>query len=312
MGKRQSSLRNVFVGGLLCMVCPAAQAAETGLSTYGLGGTAFGAGMTPPPGTYVTTAVAYYSGNIEGNVTIGRQAVDIGLKVNFLSVGLNGLYVPETKILGGQFGVSVTVPVGFVDIDARASIGPLTGQRSADGPGLGDIVPKLQLGWQHGAFAHTIYVQGVAPTGRYEPRFAANIGLNRPSIDTGWAFTWTDTSRKLQINGSLGVSFNFENDETNYKSGDEFHFEWAIGHEFAPGVILGIVGYDYRQLTGDSGSGALLGSFKGSVDAVGLGLSYTTLVGGTPFILNARHYQEYGGERHFEGSMSIATATVRF
>lgn len=287
-------------------------ATETGFSTYGLGGYAFGAGATPPPGTYISTAVGFYTGRIEGNVTIGRLVFDIGMKVDFLSVGLNGLYVREEKFLGGLLGFSVTAPVGHVDLEATASVGPLTGRRTTDGGGLGDVVPKLQLGWHHGDFSHTAYVQGVAPTGRYDPSFAPNIGLHRPGIDTGWAFTWVDKSTKLQLNGALGVTFNFENDETNYKSGDEFHFEWAIGREFAPGLVLGVVGYDYRQLTGDSGSGAVLGPFKGSVDAVGAGLSYTTLLGTTPLILNARHYQEFNAERRFEGSTSIVSATIRY
>jgi hypothetical protein len=312
MGQRQLVFAIVLAAGLLCTAGPAAQAAETGFSTYGLGGAAFGAGVTPPPGTYVTTAVGYYTGNIEGNVTFGNAVIDVALKVKFLSVALNGLYVPERKVLGGNLGLGLTVPVGFVDFDARATLGPLAGQRSTDGPGLGDIVPRAQVGWQHGDLAHTLYVQGVLPTGRYEPSFSPNIGLHRPGIDTGWAFTWTDKTHKLQFNGAVGVTFNFENTDTNYKTGDELHFEWAIGREFSPGLVLGIVGYDYRQLTGDSGSGATLGPFKGNVDAVGLGFSYTTLVGATPWIINARHYQEYAAERRFEGSMSIFSVTTRF
>jgi hypothetical protein len=119
-----------------------------------------------------------------------------------------------------------------------------------DGWGLGDVVTRAQLGWQQGDFSHTIYVQAVAPTGRWEPGFSPIVGLNRPSIDTGWAFTWEHKASKLQVNGAAGVSFNFENTETNYQSGNEFHFEWAIGREVATGLMLGIVGYDYRQLTG--------------------------------------------------------------
>jgi hypothetical protein len=38
------------------------QAAEYGFSTYGLGESAFSAGVTPPPGTYVTAVTAYFSG----------------------------------------------------------------------------------------------------------------------------------------------------------------------------------------------------------------------------------------------------------
>jgi hypothetical protein len=61
------------------------------------------------------------------------------------------------------------------------------------------------------------------------------------------------------------VTFNFENTETNYRTGNEFHFEWAIGREIATGLVLGIVGYDYRQLSGDSGSGAALGPPKAAL-----------------------------------------------
>jgi hypothetical protein len=52
---------------------------------------------------------------------------------------------------------------------------------------------------------------------------------------------------------------------------------------------LGVVGYDYRQLSGDTAADvpAILNGFKGEVDAVGSGLTYTTQVGKIPFIFNA-------------------------
>jgi hypothetical protein len=50
-----------------------------------------------------------------------------------------------------------------------------------------------------------------------------------------------------------------------------------------------VVGYDYRQLSGDTAADvpAILNGFKGEVDAVGSGLTYTTQVGKIPFIFNA-------------------------
>jgi Putative MetA-pathway of phenol degradation len=95
---------------------------------------------------------------------------------------------------------------------------------------------------------------GSRANGGWQPGSAPTIGLHRPGIDTRWAFTWEHKPSKLQLNGSAGVTFNFENTETDYKTGNEFHFEWAIGREFATGLVIGIVGYDYRQRTGDSGS----------------------------------------------------------
>lgn len=268
--------------------------------------------MTPPPGTYVTTVAAYYEGEIAGNITFGGVTFDVGAKLDFFTTGLNSLYVLQQKILGGNLGLSVTVPVGYVDIDAEVSALGATLQRSTDGDGLADIVGKIQLGWHHENFAHTVYVQGLAPTGRYDAGFNPNIGLNRPAVDVGWGFTWSEPNSKLQLNGTVGFTFSAENDETDYDSGNDIHFEWAVGREFAPGLILGVAGYDYRQLTGDSGTGAVLGPFEGSVDAIGPALEYTTLVGTTPLIVGARHYREFNAEHRFEGSMSIMTATTKF
>jgi hypothetical protein len=276
-------------------------------------------GVTPPPGTYVSSGVSFYQGRISGNIDIGGVVFDAGAKAELLAGVLSGLYVFEGRLLGGRVGVAVSVPAGHVDLEATASVAPLpvpggtlSATRETSGVGLGDVVTRLQLGWDHGDFSHLVWVQAVAPTGRYEPGFFPIVGLNRPGIDTGRAFTWTVKGSKLQFNGAVGFNFNFENGETNYLSGNEVHFEWAVGYELTKGLIIGVVGYDLRQLGGDSGAGALLGSFRGRVDAVGPGLSYTTLVGATPLILNLRHYEEYDAERRIAGSTSIATVTIKF
>ena len=268
-----------------------ADAAEYGFSTYGLGSSAFGAGATPPPGTYVTTVIGYYSGETRATIDFGGQIFTAGAKAKFFQSALSGLYVPEATITGPG-GATLT--------------------RQTDGWGLGDINGRIQLGWQSGTFAHLIYVQGVAPTGRYKVGFEPIVGLHRPGIDTGWSFTWEEPTSKFQFNGTFGFTFNFENDKTDYQSGHEFHFEWAVGKEVSQGLVLGIVGYNYRQLDGDSGSGARLGPYKGSVDAIGAGAVYTTIVGTTPLIFNLRHYEEFDPRNRMDGRMTIFTGTLKF
>jgi hypothetical protein len=301
-----------MAAGLLAAGSPTADATEYTFSTYGLGSMAFGAGATPPPGNYVSAATTYYHGKISGNINFGGIIFDAGARVELLAGAVSGLYVHDQTVLGGHLGVSVTIPVGHIDVEATASVGPLSGTRETSGAGLGDVVTRLQLGWQHGDFSHLVWVQAVAPTGRYEPGFFPIIGLNRPGIDSGWAFTWTHKASKLQFNGAVGFNFNFENDRTDYLSGNELHFEWAVGYEVAKGLLIGVVGYDWRQLTGDSGAGARLGPFEGRVDAIGPGLSYTTLIDKMPLIINVRHYEEFAAERRLSGSLSIATVTLKF
>ncbi len=302
-----------FVFAISAHAANAVHADEFAFSSYGLGAAAFGAGASPPPGTYVTMVSAYYEGEISGPVTLGGVVLDLGMDVKFFSQAANILYVPQQKVLGGSVGLGVTIPVGHIDMDAQVT-GPFGNTVSQDtsGWGFGDINARAQLGWSQGTFAHLVYVQGVFPTGRYDTGFEPNIGLNRPGIDIGWAATWVEPTSKLQFNGAVGVTFNFENTDTDYDSGTDFHFEWAVGYELSRGFMIGVVGYDYRQLTGDSGAGAVLGPFEGDVDAIGGGMSYTTLIDKTPLIINARHYQEFNTERRFDGSMTIVSGTVRF
>jgi len=44
--------------------------------------------------------------------------------------------------------------------------------------------------------------------------------MHRQGIDTGGAFTWTDKQTKLQVSGTAGFTFNFENPQSNYQSGN--------------------------------------------------------------------------------------------
>jgi hypothetical protein len=57
------------------------QAAEFALGTYGLGSSTFGVGVTPPAGTYVTTAAGFYQADISGPLTIGNVRLNAGAKV---------------------------------------------------------------------------------------------------------------------------------------------------------------------------------------------------------------------------------------
>jgi len=60
---------------------------------------------------------------------------------------------------------------------------------------------------------------------------------------------------------------NTENPDTDYRTGTEFHLDFMLNQFLAESFGIGFHGYYYDQLTGDSGSGAILGDFK--ADSVG-------------------------------------------
>ena len=216
-------------------------------------GLTLGAGITPPPGTYMPPTAFLISRAHGGNIDIGGVVFNGGAKAEIFSEGVSILTVPETKVLDGYLGLLVSVPVSHINLEARDR--SLGATRSV-------TVPKGGvLAIQHfrcnsagiGRFLHTFHVLGVIPTGRYQPGFYPLTGFNRPHSNIGWAFTWFEKNTKLQFNGAVGFMTSLENEATQYQTGDEFHAEWAVGYKFDNGLVLGVAGYDYRQIRGDSG-----------------------------------------------------------
>ena len=141
----------------LCSALSEGNAAEYAFTTYPLGTLAFGAGITPLPGFYVTEAVSFYSGRVDGNFDFGERVFNSGVKAGIFFDDVNLLFVPQQKVLGGLFGASVTIPAGNVDYKASASgiRGTVTDETS--GGGLADTDFKFQLGWDGESFSHTAY-----------------------------------------------------------------------------------------------------------------------------------------------------------
>jgi hypothetical protein len=146
---------------------------EYALTTYALGESAFSAGMTPPPGTYVTTVTGYFSGELGGGTaSFGGVTVNAGAKADIFSTAVNILYVPDRKVFGGNLGLSMTVPALWVDYRAGVEVQSQGFSRNVSGWGMGDVIPRVQLGWQRGDFAHTVYLEVITPTGFWEPGFS--------------------------------------------------------------------------------------------------------------------------------------------
>jgi hypothetical protein len=66
------------------------------------------------------------------------------------------------------------------------------------------------------------------------------------------------------------------------------------------------------QTTGDSGSGARLGSFESRVFGVGPILSYAMGAPRNPLTFIVKYYQEFGAEHTFEGHTFDVAFTAKF
>ena len=73
---------------------------------------------------------------------------------------------------------------------------------------------------------------------------------------------------------------------------------------------MGLVGYFYDQLTGDSGSGDKIGPFKGRVVSLGGQVGYTFHVGEIPVSTNVRVYREFDVRNRFTGTATYLTISA--
>jgi hypothetical protein len=302
------------------------QAAEFGTGPWVRGYTDVLGGILPPvPGLYVRDDAYHYQGDADRIVFDGRAQLSVDEK--YLADLLAVTYVTPFKILGGTYAVAV-VP-SFVQMNVKVNVGvssfklpigpfdPTVGpfDISALGTDLaqGDTaIAPLLLGWHSGNFWWNLGVFAFAPTGQYDKRDLANTSLNHWAEMTRLAGTYYNPETGFQVTGAAVYSVNWENSATDYTTGNILNLEGSITKNFRA-LGVGGVGYAMIQTTGDSGSGAKLGSFESKVYGAGPIVTYTLGAGSpTALTLLAKWYAEFDAENTFEGNTVDVAASFKF
>ncbi|WP_239031827.1 SphA family protein [Paroceanicella profunda] len=289
------------------------RAAEGGVGFYLLGTRSAQAGILPPPGTYLQNDAYFYSGSASAGQDLplgGRAVADIDATA-FIDL-ITALWVLPETVLGGNLAVLGTLPVGAQDIDAALAL-------QGGGPGaavsdsvftVGDPVLGASLGWHAGKLHWTTGVLVNVPLGDYTSGDIANVAFHRWGLDVAGALTWFDPQSGWDLSASAGMTFNGENPDTDYRTGTELHLEGAVTNQITPAFSAGLAGYYYEQVSGDSGAGATLGSFKGRVAALGVTAAYNFAVGSTPVAARLRVYREFATRNRLDGVAGFLTLTI--
>jgi len=341
--RRHIALLALLAGGI-SIGSVDAQAAENASGWYALGTKASMAGFVPPPGTYFVDVNMFYQGdasassavgvalreispaarklNLQGELLIEAKAkVDATVYYNLPSV----LWVAPGKVLGGNVGFGAIVPFGSKDVDldldalATLTLGPPINKTFQRGQSFssndsstefGDPVLNALIGWHEGNWHWNIGMVVNVPIGPWSNTSDSNLSFNHWGLDTTAAVTWLDPKTGFEVSAAPGFTFNWENPDTDYKTGTEFHVEFAALQHFSPKFAVGVAGFHYQQVTGDSGSGAVLGDFKGRVTALGPVMTYSFNLGKLPVSTQLSWMHDFDVENRLEGNLGMLTVSM--
>lgn len=289
----------ILLGAGLGLLAGLAQATEGGGSTYPMGAENYLSGAMPPPGRYAQFYIGHYEADsLRGND--GRKLpVDFRVRAN--SIAPRFVWVTEQQMLGGNLAFHAIVPL----VDLKVEING----HSQSKRGLGDIIFGPALGYHLSEKMHAIVALDLlAPTGEFDRHDQTNIGRNYWGIEPVLALSYIDPAG-LNIDAKIMYDFNLRNPDTDYRSGQELHMDYALGWGLNNGWVVGVGGYAYRQTTDDRQYGERIEDNKGRVFSIGPSVKYTSREG---WFLTAKWEQETQVRNRAQGDAYWVKLTVPF
>ena len=188
------------------------------------------------------------------------------------TVGVLGLYGRVSTSLAGTLSGTLATPLGTIPFSRSDSISDAVW-------GFGDLIPIATLRWNAGVHNYMTYITGDVPVGAYDSTRLSNLGIGHGAIDAGGGYTYFNPQTGHEFSGVLGFTYNFENQSTQYQNGVDMHFDWSASQFLTKQFQVGLVGYVYKEIGCDSGSGDRVGCFQSQVVGVGPQLGFIFPVG---------------------------------
>ena len=258
-----------WIAGVMVLSCALqAVATEGGGGAYQGGAEGFMAGALPPPGQYIINYSMYYSADsLKGGD--GRTAVN-DFDLHAFADVVRFINVTDISILGGNWAQHICLPYIWEDVGMTPA-----GARMKDKvSGIGDVtVDPFILGWHTAPFHVTAGIDTYVPVGRYHEADLANLGRNYWTFEPVLAITYLNECGQ-ELSAKMMYDFNTENEETEYRSGQEFHTDF-VAAQHCGNWAFGVGGYWYYQTTDDRQNGASVnGGNQGRQIALGPQVSY--------------------------------------
>jgi hypothetical protein len=166
------------------------------------------------------------------------------------------------------------------------------------------ILIPFWLAWSQGYFKWAVELPVYAPTGAYNSGQLASTGLGYWTFSPTVSVSYLSQKTGLEVTAFAAMDLNTENTGIDYQSGDVFHLDLTVAEHlplFGCFIGIGANAWYWQQITGDSGSGAKLGSFEGRTVRVGPVLSYTYPIGGHNVVAEVKWLPELETQNRLKG-----------
>jgi hypothetical protein len=272
-------------------------------------------------GADVARAREFTLGRVPANLTVNTN-----LNLNVNATGDLGFVAPSyvfaTPVLGGQASVSLLAAYGVVGTSLAGTLSGVVTTPFGNVPfarsdtisdttwGFGDLVPQFALRWNAGVHNYMAYVTGDIPVGAYQSTRLSNLGIGHGAIDAGGGYTYFNPQTGHEFSGVLGFTYNFVDTSTQYQSGVDLHFDWGASQFLSKQVMVGLVGYVYKEIGCDSGSGDRVGCFQSQVVGIGPQIGFLFPVGDMQGYLNLKAYGEFAAADRPSGWNTWVTFSI--
>ena len=143
------------------------------------------------------------------------------------------------------------------------------------------------------------------------PTRLANIGIGHGAVDGGVGYTYFNPQTGHEFSAVLGTTYNYKNQSTDYQNGVDMHLDWGWSQFLSKQVLVGLVGYVYKQVGCDTGTGDRVGCFLSQVVGVGPQIGFIVPVGTTTqAYLNVKGYREFAAENRPHGWNAWVSLTL--
>ena len=264
------------------------------------------AATLPPPGSYYRMYHVFYHANDFKDSNGKKLALDY--KLTAYAQVHRFARVTDKKFLGANFAFGGVIYFLY----QKLRIGALGVNDSSSG--LGDIfLEPVVLGWHKKQYDFAFGIGGFFPSGKYDVNKPASPGKDTWTGMFTLGGTYYFDEKKSYSASILGrFEMHTEEDKTNVKAGNDFHFEWGIGKTIHSKWIwdVGVSGYCHWQVTDDRGTAVLRPGDHDRVFGVGPEVIFT--IPSSRLSVSLRNNWEFEAKDRPEGYISVITITKRF